>query len=648
MIVATAGHVDHGKTTLIRALTGVDTDRLSEEKRRGMTIDLGFAYLPVQSSVAENAEPIGFIDVPGHQRFIRNMLCGVGGTDFVLLVIAADDGPMPQTGEHLAILDLLDIRAGAVALTKIDRVTVERVAAVRAEIKALLSETTLADAPLFPVSAANGVGIEELKHHLMKVAGAFPPRAAAGNFRLAVDRCFSLPGAGLVVTGTAVSGSLATGDTVRVLGSGASARARSIHAQNRNAARGSAGQRCAINLKGAALKSNAILRGEWIVAGDVPEAQPKFDARLRILHSEPRPLAHWTPVHIHLGAADITGRIAVLEGKAIEPRHSALVQLMLDRPIGALHGDRFIVRDQSAQRTIDGGRMVDIFPPARGRSKPGRLAELAAIEMPDPVTALATLLDRAAGGVPLARFRANRNLTREEAEPLFAAVSMLQIATASGPLGFSAARWNELRSSVLTGLAAWHERSPGMSGPAVDRIFQGTDHRLPRETVIAIAAELAREGVIVKSGMGVRLPSHQPRLDAVDEALWQRIEPLLRAGASRPPSLSEISYAIGDGVKRIEVTLGRAAQCSRAIRVSRKHYFLPAPVLALAEIMQALAAQSPDGRVTAADFRDESGIGRNLSIEVLEFFDQVKFTRRLGNVRIVNCAPRELFSDNIA
>jgi selenocysteine-specific elongation factor len=647
MIVATAGHVDHGKTTLIRALTGVDTDRLLEEKQRGMTIDLGFAYLPLQAPASTHAEPIGFVDVPGHQRFIRNMLCGVGGIDFALLVIAADDGPRPQTAEHLAILDLLDIRCGAVALTKIDRVSTERRADVLAEITALLAGTTLADVPVFQLSAPKGVGIDALKAHLMSIAQGFPARAASGNFRLAVDRCFTLSGAGLVVTGIAVSGSLATGETVSVLGLGAPARARSIHAQSRDADRGSAGQRCAINLAGIALKNDAISRGEWIVAGPVPGAQAKFDARLRILPSEPKSFVHWTPVHIHLGAATAIGRIAVLDGKAIEPGQSALVQLVLDRPVGAVHADRFIVRDQSAQRTIGGGRVIDVFPPTRGRSRPERLAQLAAMETADPVAALTALLDCAPSGVQLVRFQTNCNLTPGEAATLFAQMTMKQIATASGLLAFSTTRWNELRSSVLEELAAWHERSPDVVGPPVDRILQHADHRLPRETVIAIATELAREGVMVKSGIGVRLPSHRPHLDIADEAQWQEIEPLLLAGALRPPSVAEISYAIGSGVKKIEATLVRTAHCGRTIKVSPRRYFLPAAVIALAEIMRTLAAQSPRGAVTASEFRDKSGIGRNLTIEVLEFFDKVKFTRRLGDGRIVNCDPGQLFSDNI-
>ncbi|MDX1376875.1 MAG: selenocysteine-specific translation elongation factor, partial [Burkholderiales bacterium] len=348
MIVATAGHVDHGKTSLVRALTGVDTDRLPEEKKRGLTIDLGFAYLPLAG-----AATIGFVDVPGHERFVHNMLSGVAGIDFALLVVAADDGPMPQTREHLAILDLLGVSQGAVALSKIDRVSEARVAEVRAALGTLLAPTGLAGAPIFPLSVVSDTGVGALKAHLEAAARALQPRAREGNFRLAVDRAFTIAGAGLVVTGTVVSGEVAVGDTVRALLAGEAARVRSIHAQNAAAGIGVAGERCALNLAGIDGKS-PIERGDWIVAGTLPPAVRRFDARLRVLADEAGALAHWTPVHVHLGAADVTGRVAVLEGAGIAPGASGLVQLLLERPIGALGGDGFILRDQSSRRTLAG------------------------------------------------------------------------------------------------------------------------------------------------------------------------------------------------------------------------------------------------------------------------------------------------------
>ena len=422
MIVATAGHVDHGKTLLVKALTGIDTDRLPEEKARGMTIDLGFAYLPTAK------ESIGFVDVPGHERFVHNMLAGVMGIDFVLFIIAADDGPMPQTREHLAIVDLLGIRNGAVALTKIDRVSPSRREEVRDDIAALLRPTALSSAPVFGVSATSGEGIGELHSHLLSAALDHPTRPAGGNFRLAIDRCFSVSGVGVIVTGTAVSGSISTGDSLRVLQAGLTLRARSIHAQNAISETGSAGQRCAINVAGTGLKRELIERGDWVVTGDVPQAVHKFDARVRVLAGELRPLAHWTPVHVHHGACDVPGRVAVLDGANIAPGDSALVQLVLDRPVCALYGDNLILRDQSAQRTVGGGRVIDIFPPVRGRARPDRIAYLAAMENADAQAAVSMLLNQAPAarqGLNLSRFAENRNLTPEESSRLFAAVCQI-------------------------------------------------------------------------------------------------------------------------------------------------------------------------------------------------------------------------------
>ena len=350
MIIATAGHVDHGKTSLVKALTGVDTDRLPEEKKRNLTIDLGFAYMPVA-----DASTIGFIDVPGHERFIRNALCGLAGTDFVLFIVAADDGVMPQTREHLAIIDLLGIQNCAVALTKIDRVSEDEIELATEEIKEVFAPTGLADPLIFNVSAHSGEGVQDLRDYLLDQSQTLPPREVKNNFRLAIDRRFDVSGAGLVVTGTVFSGSISVGDSVGVAGLDMQLRVRGIHAQNAESNEGRAGQRCAINLAGTELRKEVIERGQWLTTASDSEPVSKFDAELTVLPSEPRSLSNWTPVHVHLGAAETTGRVATLGTRSIDVAATGLAQLVLDEPIGAVHGDRFIIRDQSARRTIGGG-----------------------------------------------------------------------------------------------------------------------------------------------------------------------------------------------------------------------------------------------------------------------------------------------------
>ena len=630
MIIATAGHVDHGKTLLVKALTGIDADRLPEEKKRGMTIDLGFAYWPLAPGIT-----IGFVDVPGHERFIRNMLCGVTGIDFALLVIAADDGVMPQTREHAAILELLGVRRGAVALTKIDRAPAERIEVVRREIEALVAGTGLAAAPVFPVSSVTGAGIDGLKAHLAGEARTAKERVPRGHFRLAIDRAFTVVGAGLVTTGTVFSGSIAVGAPVRALRAECAARVRAIHAQNADAREGHAGERCALNLAGPDLRVDLVARGDWVVSPDAPDPVAKLDVRLRVLASEARPLAHWTPVHVHLGAADVTGRVALLEAPALAPGATGLAQLVLDQPIGAVRGDRVILRDQSAQRTLGGGTVVDIDPPRRGRAKPERLAYLRAMDTDDDAAALRALLADAAMGVELGKFARNRNLTAAEADALFAAQPMRLVASDERRWGFAAARWDALKAAALDALAAWHRRAPNATGPSEDRLFHGASLKPPREAVIAIAAELIREGAILREGTGVRLPSHQAKLSAADAAVWRRVEPLIDRNPLRPPSVHEIAAALREDAKKLEALLVRVSRLGLLVRPAPNRFFRPAALRELGELAASVAAQAPDRRLTAAAFRDRAGVGRNVAIELLEYFDRVKFTRRIGDTHEV-------------
>jgi selenocysteine-specific elongation factor len=539
----------------------------------------------------------------------------------------------------LSILDLLDVPNGAVALTKVDRVAPSRVNEIQDEIAVLLAGTALEGAPVFPVSAVTGEGIAELKNHLVRTARDCPPRTASGNFRLAIDRCFSIPGAGLVVTGTAVSGTVAVGDQIRILEAKISARIRTIHAQNTPLASGRAGQRCALNLAGAGLKHELITRGDWVVTGSVPEPVSKIDARLRVLKSEQKPLAHWTPVHVHVAAADVTGRVAVLEGASIAPGSSALVQLVLDRPMGALRGDGFIIRDQSAQRTIGGGRVIDIFPPARGRAKSERLAYLTAMEHSDDQTALTSLVDAAPGGLNLSRFAANRNLTSEGINQLMARSSLRVIATSTGHLAFSRAQWDKLKAVALQTVAATHRHEPDTIGLSENSILGASGKGLPGEVTHQLAAELLREGAVVKEGAGVRLPSHLPKLDAVDAALWQKVAPLLEQNPLRPPAVHEIAVAIGQEPKKLEAFLVRASRLGLVVRVSVNRFFQPEALSRLRKIAETIAAESKDHVVTAAAFRDCTKIGRTVAIEVLEFFDRIKFTRRVGDAHQIIRPP---------
>lgn len=636
MIIATAGHIDHGKTSLVKALTGIDADRLPEERKRGLTIDLGFAYQAVSDDVV-----LGFVDVPGHEKFVRNMLAGVGGIDLAMLIIAADDGPMPQTVEHLSILDLLGVERGIVALTKIDRVEPARLEQVRTEISELLTDTRFAGAEVFPVSSVKGDGVAELKAALETAAHRSDGRASTGNFRLAIDRVFTVAGAGLVVTGTVYAGQVTVGDKLTLSPQGIDVRVRAIHAQNRDAPTGHAGERCALNIAGADLTKETVSRGDWIV-GDLAHAPTKrFDAQLDILPSEVRPLQHWSPVHLHLGAADITGRVATLEGRSIEPGQFGLVQIVLDHPIGALTGDRFIIRDQSAQRTVGGGAVIDPFAPARGRAKPARIAQIKAQLGPDDA-ALTNLVECSPAGVDLTKFAQARNLTQKEADHLLGSAALVRVGRPA--VGFSQTHWNTLKTSIMDALENWHKNWPDRPGPEEGRLRRLLGQRASSAAFSAAIVELLRDKKIVRDGVQLALPSHRAAFSTEDSQLWNEIKLLLEEGELRPPRFLELAELLEMEPRILERFLQRAVRIGLVARVADNRYYLPSTLLELGKMAAQLSAASANGLFKAGEFNKVAGIGRNLTIQLLEYFDRVGLTRRVENERRLVKQPDEIFS----
>ena len=624
MIVGTAGHIDHGKTSLVKALTGVDADRLKEEKARGITIDLGFAYTPLSTG-----DMLGFVDVPGHEKLIHNMLAGATGIDHMLLVIAADDGPMPQTREHLAILDLLGLNRGVVALTKIDRVARERIATARAEIQSLLSGTALAQAPVFPLSIVSGLGVPALRDHLEHAALALPAAPASGHFRLAVDRSFTIAGTGTVVTGTVFSGEARVGDRLLVSPTGTEVRVRGIHAQNRPSGIASAGQRCALNLAGAHFEKDDACRGDWLVEAELHAPIHRFDAHFRVLASEQRALRHWTPVHLHVGASDVTARVAMLEGDSIAPGGTALIQVVADKPVCVLHGDRFILRDQSATRTLGGGQVLDPFPPARNRRAPVRISTLYAMQEADPGKALRQALAGSSAGVDLALFAKSRNIRQEEARVLWQDLPMQVISTPAATMGFGLAGWTALKQAILHRLAAEHQQALDSLGPDRARLQRMALPALARTTFDALLDELLAGGQIAQSGPWLHLPEHRVRLTPDEEQLWQRIMPVLLHTPFQPPRVRDIARDLSAAEGEIRLLLGRVARAGRVYLVAHDHYFEKDAVEQMSAIVRNLA--STHGCVRAAEFRDEIGTGRKLAIQILEFFDRIGYTRRTGD-----------------
>ncbi len=627
MIVGTAGHIDHGKTTLVRLLTGVDTDRLKEEKQRGISIDLGFAYLPLRGD-----EVLGFVDVPGHERFLHNMLAGATGIDFMLLVVAADDGVMPQTVEHLHILDLLGVKRGAVALTKCDLVDEQRVVEAEAQIKSLLRGTPLADAAIYPLSARTGVGLEALRRALAEAAAGASHRDSRGRFRLSVDRSFSLPGSGTVVTGAVFSGSVAVGDALTIGPAGLPVRVRTIHAQNRAAAVGLAGQRCALNLVG--VQKRQVQRGDWVLDPALLAPTSRFDARLRVL-ADAKPLRHWMPVHLHLGASDVPARVALLEGGVLEPGTHAHVQLVSAEPLCTLRGDRFIVRDQSGQATLGGGIVLDPFAPARRRRSLARFAALTALEYDAPDAALAALLETSPDGVHLDRFALAWNLTSAHAEALWNGLQLTVLDAPAGKFGFSGKRWSDALECALHILAGLHARNPEATGFALDAFAEALPHA-SRRTLRLLAEDLVTRRHAARVGKVFRLADHRgaARSDPLQENVVATVSKTLV-----PPDIQTVAKGLRIPETRVRAILEQMRTDGRMLRIERDLYLPAAAGRSFAECALQLARADPEGRFTLAEFRNGIGAGRRFAVKILEWLDRIGFTARCGDAHtILNAA----------
>ena len=637
MIVATAGHIDHGKTSLVKALTGIDADRLPEEKSRGITIDLGFAYLRLPEGGS-----VGFVDVPGHERLVRTMLAGAGGVDFALVVVAADDGVMPQTLEHVAILDLLGVRRGIVALTKADRVDQARIAEVTAEIHGVLLGTALESAPILPCSSVTGQGIPEVTRHLREAASDMRERDIAGRLRLAVDRSFTLPGVGLIVTGTVHAGRVSTGDRLLLSPAGVEVRVRGLHTQNEAAASGAAGQRCALNLTGARLDKDGIKRGDWIIAPELHAPTARLDVRLRLLRSEAHALRHWTPVHLHVGAASVTGRVSLLGSRASTPGEETLAQLVLDAPIGALWGDRFVVRDASAQRTMGGGRVLDPFPPRRGSRRPEREAVLAALGHESHEVALRALLQAEPAGSDLDRFQLARNLGDAETQALFAACNFIEVALPRQRLGFTAPRWSEIKADLIEALSHHHALNPDTWGMTAEELADTVPLPL-RPAAMAAVKTLAEDGAIRRTGQLLHLPGREIHLAPADESLWGEIRAALGAAGLDPLRVTALAERLGLDEEEVRPLLDKLGRIGWLCRASRSYYILPDVLARLAAQARRIADENSARLLTVGQFREATGISRHATMPVLEFFDRVGFTRRVNEGRQIREGWSEVF-----
>jgi len=604
VIVATAGHVDHGKTSLVRALTGEDTDRLPEEKRRGMSIDLGFAYLP-----SANGARIAFVDVPGHERFVRNMTAGVQGIDLALLVVACDDGPMPQTREHLQILDRLGAPTLLAVMSKVDRVSPERAAEAARETAAVLAQTRFAGAEILPLSPITGEGMPELRARLDAIAAGVAPRKSAQRFRMHVDRAFVIDGLGLTVTGTVLSGAIAAGDEIQLLPRGLRARVRSLRADSGEAGRALAGQRCALALHG--LARGDAERGDTVVDAAPSPVSRHLDVALDPIAGAP---LKGGAITVHLGTAQFSARLRIL---------GAFARLAFATDVSALAGDRLLLRDPGSQKLVASATVLDPMPPERGAAKPQRLEVLEALAGRNAENAFDALLDAGPRMVDTAWFSAAYHLPEAELHRVEQSRNVASFLQRGSRHLMRKAAWDAQCQALELAVSDWHLAHPDAVGP------KPVEAGAPLSGVVDALVE---QGKLLRDGACLRRPGHVPVLSREDEALWQRFAPLLPGEGLRAPRVHELSALLSMEPKAISDFLNRAARAGRVHRVASNRYFLPETIARLVALAAELAAEYPEG-FPARVFRDRSELGRNLTIEVLEYLDQSGYTRRTGDLR---------------
>jgi selenocysteine-specific elongation factor len=616
MIIATAGHVDHGKTTLLQAITGVNASHLPEEKARGMTIDLGYAYWP-----QPDGRVPGFIDVPGHEKFLANMLAGVGGIDHALLVVACDDGVMAQTREHLAILQLTGKPTLTVALTKTDRVDAARITDVRQQVLDVLREYGFDDVSLFETAATQMQGIDELRAHLLQLAER--QHVEHQRFRLAIDRAFTVKGAGLVVTGTALSGEVNIGDTLWLTGVDKPMRVRGLHAQNQSVEQAHAGQRIALNISGDVQKEQ-LNRGDWLLAQQPGEPSERVIVELNC-HTA---LSQWQPLHIHHAASHITGRVSLLENN--------LAELVFDTPLWLADNDRLVLRDISARVTLAGARVITLTPPRRGKRKPeylGWLEKLAVAK--NDAQALDIHLQREA--VRLSELGWARQLNDAGLAELTHQPDLLK----AGDSILSASLTTRWQEKLLAALAIYHDQHRDEPGPGRERLRRIALPMEDEALVLTLLEQMRASGVIGSHHGWLHLPDHKAGFTEEQAALWQKVQSMF---GDEPWWVRDVAQQVGADEQMMRVSLRQAAQQGMITAIVKDRYYRNDRIVQFAGLIREL--DTAKGSTCAADFRDSLNVGRKLAIQILEYFDRIGFTRRRGNDHLLRDATLFPQADN--
>lgn len=630
LILGTAGHIDHGKTSLVKSLTGVDTDRLPEEKARGITIELGFAGLDLPGGIH-----FGIVDVPGHEKFVRTMVAGVGGIDLVMLVIAADEGVMPQTREHLDICQLLGVKKGVVALTKCDLVDPDWLDLVVEEVREFLAGSFLEDAPVVPVSSRTGSGIERLRNELVLISGDLEQKRSEGPYRLPVDRVFTLAGFGTVVTGTLLSGTVALGDEADILPSALPCRIRGIQAHGAKVETGEAGSRLALNLQG--VDHYQVRRGDVVVPKGVYHTTRIVDVYLNQLASAPRSLKHRSVLRLHSSTYEVSATVILFDRAALAPGESSYAQLRLARPVLLLNGDPFVLRTSSPSATVAGGRILDPSPPGRRRRSLEALELLGNLSAGTEGSIISGMVSGSIlSGITHAEIAARSGILSRRLEAalssLLATGEIVQVVR--DPKKYlSRDSFSALCDLLVDVMNSYFAQNPLKEGISKEELKTRIPSRSDGRFFTPCLAALEKDGRVVTERDQVRLVGRKAGSETGQVDIRLQIQLALEKGGKEPPFLNDICKSLQIPEKQALEHLALLAGEGQAVRVKSDIFYRPEALADIEELLTGYLVEK--GEITPAEFREISGLSRKFMIPVLEYFDSRKVTIRLGDKRVL-------------
>jgi selenocysteine-specific elongation factor len=630
VIGGTAGHIDHGKTELMRALTGVYTDRFPEEQERGITIDIGFAPLRLSDDIQ-----IGFIDVPGHEKFVKNMLAGIGGIDFVLLIVAADESVMPQTEEHFNICKLLKIPYGMTVITKCDLTDPEMAEVVAEEVRDLTEGSFLEGAPVIRTSAVTGEGIDALKSELLGFCRDIKPKTPGAYFRLPVDRAFVKKGFGTIITGTVISGSTKKGKPVELLPSRIETAVRGLEVYNESVAVCQAGQRAAVNLQG--IEAGQVGRGETVTEKGLFKASYILDVKCRLLSNQKKPYKDYTRIRFHTGTAEIMGRIKLLEGPVLKPGQSGFAQVRLEKPVFALPGDHFIIRKYSPVITIGGGKIIRNIPPKHRRISPELIETLSKMESIEPGPYLAVLIrESGVAGQALNELTRATGLSKETLRQTLDALAQekeIHLVKGTALKALSTAVVDETGKNMTDLLEKFHGKSPLKKGMGREEFRTKVCENADPDIFKYLLDHFSAVGMIRVSGELVALSSFQITLSRDEQGIKDRIESLYRQAGLAPPESGDIFAKSGADTPTAEKMLQLLLQEKRLIRIGTGLVFHHQVLENLVNRLRSL--KEDERRFGVPEFKKLTSVTRKYAIPLLEYLDRERVTRRIGNERIV-------------